>query len=249
MVEDKTKSKKYFLSYLLASLESDGDDLKKVCDSLHRSRQNLAYWLRKLKELRLIEKKQSYPYSIYSLTPLGKRIKENLGQPQGTMQPLWRCHALIVGYEIKAFGERNAEYVKLIPEARFKEQGIDVEVGQYVTLNRLRGKVMSIDGGRVNVDFNHPLAGKVLAYELTVVSRIDDSAEQVQALIYYFVGLDKEAVSVAMKGNEVEIEFKKKQDIHAEVKGTVAANALKYVSGLERVKFVDIFEKSEKKPV
>jgi len=142
----------------------------------------------------------------------------------------------------RAFGERNAEYVKLIPEARFKEQGVDVETGQYVTINRLRGKVLSADGGRINVDFNHPLAGKTLVYDLTVVGKIENDPEKVLALIYYFVGVDKDGANVTINGKEAEIEFKKKQDIHTETKETIATNVLKYVGGIEKVKFVDIFE-------
>ena len=146
----------------------------------------------------------------------------------------------------RAFGERNSEYVKLIPEARFKEQNIDVEVGQFVTINRLRGKVLSMDGGRVRVDFNHPLASKTLAYDLTAVGKIEGAAEKVQALVYYFVGVDKEGVGVVMKGNEAEVEFKNKIDVHKEAKETIATNALKYVGGIEKVMFVDVFEKSDK---
>lgn len=138
----------------------------------------------------------------------------------------------------RAFGERNPEYIKLIPEARFKEQGVDVETGQYVTINRLRGKVLSADGGRVNVDFNHPLAGKTLVYDLTVVGKIDADAEKVLALIYYFIGVDKEGANVEMKGKEVEIAFKKRQDVHTEAEETIATNVLKYVKGVEKVKFV-----------
>lgn len=144
----------------------------------------------------------------------------------------------------KAFGERNLEYLKLIPEARFKEQGIDVETGQYVTINRLRGKVLSIDGGRINVDFNHPLAGKTLVYDLTVVSKIEDIAEKVQALIYYFAGIAKEDSEVEISGKDAEIGFKKRHDMHTEVKEAVATNVLKYVEGLEKVKFVDVFKKN-----
>ena len=146
----------------------------------------------------------------------------------------------------RAFGERNLEHVKLIPEARFKEQNIDVEVGQFVTINRLRGKVLSMDGGRVRVDFNHPLAGKTLAYDLTVVGKIEDAAEKVHALVYYFVGVDKEGVDVVVKGKEIEVEFKNKIDVHKEAKETIATNALKYVGGIEKVMFVDVFEKSDK---
>jgi len=147
----------------------------------------------------------------------------------------------------RAFGERNAEYVKLIPEARFKEQGVDVEAGQFVTINRLRGKVLSVEGGRINVDFNHPLAGKTLVYDLSVISKIEESSEKVQALIYYFVGIDKDGSSVAIKENEAEVEFKRKQDVHTEVKEVIATNVLKYVKDIKRVKFVDIFEQAEEK--
>jgi len=150
----------------------------------------------------------------------------------------------------RAFGERNAEYVKLIPEARFKEQDIDVEVGQVVTINNLRGRVLSIDGGRVKVDFNHPLAGKTLLYDLTVVSKIEEATEKVQALIYYFVGIDKEGASVTMSKKEAEIEFKRKANIaniRTDVKELIATNILKYVGEIERVKFVDIFEKNDER--
>ena len=148
----------------------------------------------------------------------------------------------------KGFGDRNAEYIKLIPEARFKEQDIDVGVGRVVTINNLRGRVMSMDGGRVKVDFNHPLAGKTLAYDLTVVSKIEDVAEKISALVYYFVGIDKEGVAVEIekKGKTAEIEFKKKANIRTDVKELIASNALKYVEEIEKVKFVDIFEKTDK---
>jgi len=146
----------------------------------------------------------------------------------------------------RAFGDRNLEYVKLIPEARFKEQDIDVEVGQLVTINQLRGKVLSMDGARIKVDFNHPLAGKILVYDLTVVSKIEDTKEKIQSLVYYFVGIDKEGSDVNVKEKEAEIELKNKVDVHKETKETIATNVLKYVEGLEKVKFVDVFAKSDK---
>ena len=103
--------------------------------------------------------------------------------------------------------------------------------------------MLSIDGGRVNVDFNHPLAGKILVYDLTAVSKIEDTAERVQALIFYFVGIDKDDVKVEITQNAAEVEFKRKQGVHTEVKEMVATNVLKYVPGIEKMKFVDIFEK------
>lgn len=142
----------------------------------------------------------------------------------------------------KAFGKRSEELIKLIPETQFHAQGIEPEVGRYITINRLKGKVMSIDGGRVRVDFNHPLAGKTLVYEIEVVGVISDNSEKVKAVVYYFIGVPNEDVRAEVKDKEVEISFTKKFDILTEAKQTIAETIIKWV-GIEKVKFVDVFSK------
>jgi len=143
----------------------------------------------------------------------------------------------------KAFGERNPELIKLIPEARFKEQDIDVAPGKFVTVNRFRGKVASVDGGRVKVDFNHPLAGKILEYELEIVGEIKENDEKIKAVVCYLTAVDKSDVDLTIAGSEAEIKFKKKFDLLVEVKEQIAKNILKWVSGIEKVKFSEVFEK------
>ncbi len=143
----------------------------------------------------------------------------------------------------KGFGQRSAELIKLIPEARFKEQNIDVMPGSFVTINRIKGKVMSNDGGRVRVDFNHPLAGKVLEYELEIVSEIKETVEKVKALAYFFTGIGKDEVEAEVKDKDAEITVKSKLEIPKEVKNNVAKSITKWVQGIERVKFIEIFEK------
>jgi len=144
----------------------------------------------------------------------------------------------------KAFGKRSEELLKLIPEARFHEQGIEPHVGEYVTINRLKGKVLSVDGGRIRVDFNHPLAGKTLVYEIEMVGKITENAEKVKAVVYYFIGIPKEETKAEIKDNEVEISFDKRFDILNEAKQNIAETIIKWV-GIEKVKFVDVFEKSK----
>lgn len=139
----------------------------------------------------------------------------------------------------KAFGERNEELVRLIPEARFKEQGIDTIPGSYVMINNLRGKIISVDGGRVKVDFNHPLAGKSLEYEVEIVKKVEDNMEKIKAIVNYFTGL--EDCDVKIKEKEVEIEAK--AEIESRVKAAMASQIIKWVDGIETVKFVDVFKK------
>lgn len=144
----------------------------------------------------------------------------------------------------KAFGARSEELVRLIPEARFKEQNIDITPGSFVTINKLRGKVVSVDGGRVKVDFNHPLAGKTLEYEIEIVSQINELADKVKAVVFFFVGIDKEDIDVKLGEKEAEIEFKKNYDLHSQTKSVVAKNLTKWTE-IEKVKFVDIYKKED----
>jgi FKBP-type peptidyl-prolyl cis-trans isomerase 2 len=144
----------------------------------------------------------------------------------------------------KAFGKRSEELIKLIPETQFHAQGIEPEVGRYITINRLKGKVMSIDGGRVRVDFNHPLAGKTLVYEIELVGTVSENSEKVKAVVYYFIGVPSEDVKVEVKDKEVEIIFAKKFDILTEAKQTIAETITKWTE-IEKVRFVDVFEKTK----
>lgn len=144
----------------------------------------------------------------------------------------------------KAFGKRSEELIKLIPESQFHSEGIEPKVGSYIEINKLRGKIMSIDGGRVKVDFNHPLAGKTLVYEIEAVGKITEDSEKVKAVVYYFIGIPNENVKSEIKEKEAEISFTKKIDVLNEAKQTIADTIIKWV-GIEKIKFVDVFEKSK----
>jgi len=144
----------------------------------------------------------------------------------------------------KAFGERSDELVKLIPEARFKEQGIDVVPGSNIMINNLRGKIISNDGGRVKVDFNHPLAGKILEYEIEIIQEMKENIDKIKALAYYFTGADKEKIDVQIKEKIAEIEVNE-IEVRREVRGRIAAQIMKWVPDIETVKFIDVFKKPE----
>jgi hypothetical protein len=103
--------------------------------------------------------------------------------------------------------------------------------------------VISVDGGRVKVDFNHPLAGKSLEYELEVKEEIKVAKEKIMAVVCYFTGLEESDVDTSIKEKEAEINIKKKVDVLREVKQTISSTIIKWVKEIEKVKFVEIFEK------
>jgi len=85
------------------SLHHTNSKYDSITKRLGKSKQSLNYHIQKLKKLGLIERKQSYPFAIYNITSLGKRVKENLVHSDG-MKNLWKCHSLIVGFEVQSFG-------------------------------------------------------------------------------------------------------------------------------------------------
>jgi FKBP-type peptidyl-prolyl cis-trans isomerase 2 len=83
----------------------------------------------------------------------------------------------------KAFGKKDAKLLKLIPASKFKAAKIQPFVGMEVNVDNHYGVVRSISGGRITVDFNHPLASKELTYEVEVKRMVEKPEEQVASLL------------------------------------------------------------------
>jgi FKBP-type peptidyl-prolyl cis-trans isomerase 2 len=91
----------------------------------------------------------------------------------------------------KAFGVHDPNKVETVPITRFKEDkpGVGMRVGsegRYGTVTRIIGR-------KVSVDFNHPLAGKTVAYDYKILESIDDRLEKLKSLLKTFARADLEA--------------------------------------------------------
>jgi FKBP-type peptidyl-prolyl cis-trans isomerase SlyD len=142
----------------------------------------------------------------------------------------------------KAFGERREDLIKLIPEVEFKKRNIDVKVGDFVSVNGVTGRVLSINSGRVKVDFNHPLAGKTLIYEVEIKKQITDIKEKIYAILKYFLNLDENTANVKIEGSTVEIEVRNLQ-IAPKAKESVIRTIFEWIKEINKVKFSETYEK------
>jgi FKBP-type peptidyl-prolyl cis-trans isomerase 2 len=136
-----------------------------------------------------------------------------------------------------AFGERDARFVKLIPLAEFKKQDITPYPGMPVTISRLNGRVISMSGGRVRVDFNHPLAGKTIEYEVEIKNLITDVKEKINAILSFYLKFEEKDVTITIDKETVEINIK--VEASKLVKKTVADTIKKWISETKKVRFVD----------
>jgi FKBP-type peptidyl-prolyl cis-trans isomerase SlyD len=99
----------------------------------------------------------------------------------------------------EAFGERKANLVRVVPLKVFHDQKINPIPGLVITVGNAYGKVQSISGGRVRVDFNHALAGREIEYRVKVEKEITDKKELAELIFdkyYSFIpGATKEVTA------------------------------------------------------
>ena len=78
----------------------------------------------------------------------------------------------------QAFGKKDAKLMKLVPISTFKKQNIKPFPGLQLNIDGRLGVVRIVAGGRITVDFNHPLAGRTVTYKLTVERVVTDTKEK-----------------------------------------------------------------------
>jgi len=83
----------------------------------------------------------------------------------------------------QGFGKKDPKLLQMIPANKFKEQKIQPVPGLRVEIDNYSGVIKSVSGGRILIDFNHPLAGRNLQYEVMINKKIEDMKEQVAGFL------------------------------------------------------------------
>ena len=83
----------------------------------------------------------------------------------------------------KAFGKRDAKLIQLVPLKKFTEQNIKPFPGLQLNVDNMIATVKTVSGGRCMVDFNHPLAGKDITYEIKINKEITTDLEKVKGIL------------------------------------------------------------------
>lgn len=86
------------------------------------------------------------------------------------------------------FGKKNAALIELIATSKFKKENIVPYPGLQVNIDDAIGVIKTVTGGRTLVDFNHPLSGKDLVYDINVKREVTDTKEKVTALLTLALG-------------------------------------------------------------
>ena len=105
----------------------------------------------------------------------------------------------------QGFGKKNAKLLRIIPESVFKKQELKPYPGLQINVDGTIGTVKHAGGGRIIVDFNHPLSGKTLVYDVDVKKIITDKKEQIKS---FFDLIKIKDVDIDLNGDEAKIKLK-----------------------------------------
>jgi len=149
----------------------------------------------------------------------------------------------------KAFGSRDPEKVRLVPLRRLIAKGITPQLGVHVDFEGKHAVVRTMGAGRVQLDFNPPLAGKTLVYEVTVQKKLETKEEKINALIHRRIpAVDMAKFSLKMRKTIIEINVPE-EAFYVEglqlAKRGIATDIQKFFPETATVKFVETFTKKE----
>lgn len=70
----------------------------------------------------------------------------------------------------QGYGVKNDKLVQSVSGSVFKDAGITPKVGDVFNFQFAPGKVLALSGDMIVIDFNHPLAGETLTFDVTIES-------------------------------------------------------------------------------
>ncbi|NJE61819.1 peptidylprolyl isomerase [Thermococcus sp. 21S7] len=82
----------------------------------------------------------------------------------------------------KAYGMPNPELVIDVAKTEFSNVGIEPIEGMYIMTDSGIAKIAKVGEEKVTLDFNHPLAGKTLVFEVEIVEIQKEKSEAESAL-------------------------------------------------------------------
>ena len=106
-----------------------------------------------------------------------------------------------------AFGKRDVKKVKIIPMNTFREHKTEPHPGLQINVDGEIGIVSNVSGGRVIVNFNHPLAGKEVVYTFKIRRKIDDAAEQITSFLSMSFKIPEKQMKVQVQNGKATVEL------------------------------------------
>lgn len=203
---------------------------------------------------------------IFDLTKEDVAKKEGLYQEQqeyrplkvriGSQQLLTGLDKATVGKDVgktfkviikpeEAFGRRNPKLIQLTSLAKLRKKGVNPVPGMPLNVDGAMAYVRSVSGGRVILDFNHPLSGKELEYEVYPIRLIEKTEEKVKSIASLLLNFGEKDYEIKVTGEEVELKLKK--DVPKNIRELFKKQLIDQISEVKKVNIISKSKENVKK--
>ncbi|MFQ6086068.1 MAG: FKBP-type peptidyl-prolyl cis-trans isomerase [Candidatus Bathyarchaeia archaeon] len=110
----------------------------------------------------------------------------------------------------EAFGERDPTKIEIVPYRSLRAEKIVPRPGLSIRYKGREATIRSVSGGRVSLDYNPPLAGRTLVYELTIKRIVKGDEEKVTELAHRWLPtIEADKFMVEFEGKTLRIALPK----------------------------------------
>ena len=152
----------------------------------------------------------------------------------------------------KGFGVRDPGKMRLVPLRRFKDQDYP-SPGKEIVIDGRPAVVRAVGAGRVQVDFNHPLAGRTLIYDVSIDKVLDDDNEKILNIISLRIPeVPKEKFVLGKNNGQLTIDVPEEAFYLRGLqvaKKEVTTDLQKYFPDIDTIAFQEVFKRTEPKPI
>lgn len=151
----------------------------------------------------------------------------------------------------KGFGNRDPAKMRLVSLRRFRDKGIDPIPGAQIEFDGRPAIVRAVGAGRVQVDYNHPLAGRTLIYDVSVERVLEDENEKIINIISKRIPeVEKSKFLVHRNASEVTIDVPEEAFYLSGLqvaKKAVTSDIQKHFPELDTISFLETFKRTTPK--
>ena len=130
----------------------------------------------------------------------------------------------------------------MIPIRKLGEDAEKVSVGDTIEVDNKRGIIRFIGSGRVQIDYNHRFAGKIILFDVNVIKSLDSPTDKIDGILKNRFPVEDSKISFDLKDKEVNIVIPEeilRADGLQIMKHFIQLDIFKFVPTLEKASFVE----------
>jgi peptidylprolyl isomerase len=145
----------------------------------------------------------------------------------------------------KGFGDRDPSKVRMIPQRKLGEKADNIKVGDVVEMYERPGIVRYVGSGRVQLDFNHRFAGRILTYDISILKKLESDDDKIMYLIRRRLLIDNDKIKFKLVDSTLEIELAEETFLSEGlqiIKRAIANDIFKFVSTVKNIEFIESYK-------